>query len=121
MPPSADVNTKNSYNFKNFALSGISIRLDGNTQPIRPLKANYASRQCVQAHMSLPSGTGKENRDEGNDIMREVTRCTSLTAARISPKKNTLTWPSKEPFASNSNLKRHHRTLCCDRRRLRRV
>ena len=63
--------TKNPYNFKNFALSEISIHLDGNTQPIRPLKLNYASRQYIQAFMSLFSGTGRENRDEGNDITRE--------------------------------------------------
>ena len=63
--------TKNPYNFKNFALSEISIHLDGNTQPFRPLKPNYAGRQYIQAFMSLFSGTGKENRDEGNDITRE--------------------------------------------------
>ena len=43
----------------------ISLHLDGNTQPIRPLKPNYAGRQYIQAFMSLFSGTGKENRDEG--------------------------------------------------------
>ena len=63
--------TKNPYNFKNFAFSEISLYLDGNTQPIRPLKPNYAGRQYIQAFMSLFSGTGKENRDEGNDITRE--------------------------------------------------
>ena len=45
--------TKNLYNFKNFALSEISIHLDGNIQPIRPLKPNYAGRQHIQAFMSL--------------------------------------------------------------------
>ena len=63
--------TKNPYNFKNFALSEISIHLDGNTQPISSLKPNYASRQYIQAFMRRFSGTGKENRDEGNDITRE--------------------------------------------------
>ena len=63
--------TKNPYNFKNFALSEISIHLDGNTEAIRPLKPNYAGRQYIQAFMSLFSGTSKENSDEGNDITRE--------------------------------------------------
>ena len=63
--------TKNHYTFKNFALNEISIHLDGNTQPIRPLNLNYAGRQYIQAFMSLFAGTGKENRDEGNDITRE--------------------------------------------------
>ena len=56
--------TKNPYIFKNFSLSKISIHLDGNTQPIRLLKPNYAGRQYIQAFMILFSGTGKENRDE---------------------------------------------------------
>ena len=64
-------NAKNTYNFKNFTLSEISIHLDGNTQPIRPLKPNYAGRQYIQVFMSLFSGTGKENRNEGNDNTRE--------------------------------------------------
>ena len=60
--------TKNPYNFKNFALSEISIHLGGNTQPVRPLKPNYAGRQCI---LGLFSGKGKKNRDESNDITRE--------------------------------------------------
>ena len=78
--------TKNPYNFKNFALSEISIHLDGNTQPIRPLKPNYAGHQYIQAFMSLFSGTGKENRDEGNDITREdYPRGYALYAFDLSP------------------------------------
>ena len=49
----------------------IYIHLDGNTQPIRPLKPNSASRQYIQAFMSLFSGTSKENRVDGNDTTRE--------------------------------------------------
>ena len=45
--------------------------MDGNTQPVKPLKPNFANRQYIQAYMSLFYGTGKENRDEGNDIARE--------------------------------------------------
>ena len=63
---------KNPFNFKHYALSEISLYLDGNTQPVKPLKPNFAKRQYFQAYMSLFSGTGKENRDEGNDIAREA-------------------------------------------------
>ena len=35
------------------------------------LKPNFAKLQYIQAYMSLFSGTGKENRDECNDIARE--------------------------------------------------
>ena len=38
---------------------------------IEPLKPNFANRQYIQAYMSLFSGTGKENRDEGNEIAHE--------------------------------------------------
>ena len=78
--------TKNPYNFKNFALSEISIHLDSNTQPIRPLKPNYAGHQYIQAFSSLFSGTRKENRDEGNDITREdYHRGYALYASDLSP------------------------------------
>ena len=78
--------TKNPYNFKHFALSEISIHLDSNTQPIRPLKPKHASRQYTQAFMSLFSGTGKENRDEGNDITREdYSKCYALYGFDLSP------------------------------------
>ena len=52
-------------------MSEISLHLDGHTQPVKSLKPNFNNHQYVQAFMSLFSGTGKENRDEGNDIARE--------------------------------------------------
>ena len=45
--------------------------MDGNTQPAKKLKPNSNNQQYIQAFMSLFSRTGKENRDEGNDIARE--------------------------------------------------
>ena len=62
---------KNPFNFKHYALSEISLHLDGKTQSVKPLKLNFANHQYIQAYMSLFSGTGKENRDEGNDIALE--------------------------------------------------
>ena len=62
---------KNPFNFKHYALSEISLPLDGHTQPVNPLKPNVNNHQYIQAFMSLFSGTGIENRDEGNDIARE--------------------------------------------------
>ena len=52
-------------------MSEISLHLGGHTQPVKPLKLNFNNHQYIQAFMSLFSGTGKENRDEGNDIARE--------------------------------------------------
>ena len=62
---------KNPFNFKYYAFNEISLHLDGHTQPVKPLKPNFNYHQYIQALMSLFSGTGKENRDEGNDIARE--------------------------------------------------
>ena len=62
---------KNPFNFKHYALSEISLHLDGHTQPIKPLKPNFSNHQYIQAFLSLFTGAGKENRDEGNDIVRE--------------------------------------------------
>ena len=52
-------------------MSEISLHLDENIPPVKPLKPNFANRQYIQAYMSIFFGTGKENRDEGNDIARE--------------------------------------------------
>ena len=62
---------KNLFNFKLFSFSEISLHLDGHTQPVKPLKPNFNKHQYIPAYMSLFSGIGKENRDEGNDIARE--------------------------------------------------
>jgi hypothetical protein len=63
--------TKNPYNFKHYSLNQIKIFLDGQQQHIKPLEPNFRSRQIVSSYMSLFSGTGKLQRDEGNDITRE--------------------------------------------------
>ena len=51
---------KNPFNFKHYALSEISLHLDGNTQPVKPLKPNFSNHQYIQAYMSLFSGTGNQ-------------------------------------------------------------
>ena len=94
---------KNSFNFKQYALIEISLHLDGNTQPVKPLKPNFAKHQYIQAYMSLFSETGKEDRDEGNDIAREhYPNGCALYAFDLSPlKKDISTWRSKGPSALN--------------------
>ena len=44
---------KNPFNCKHYALIKISLHLDGNTQPVKPLKPNFANRQNIQVYMSL--------------------------------------------------------------------
>lgn len=63
--------TKNPFNFKHYNLSQIKLYLDGQQQHhIKPLEPNYANQQYIGAYMSLFSGTGKQQKDEGNDIDR---------------------------------------------------
>jgi hypothetical protein len=61
---------RNPFNFQHFSVREISVFLDGQQHGIKPLTQDYGSGQYVPAFMSLFSGTGKDNRDEGNDISR---------------------------------------------------
>ena len=91
--------------FKHYALSEISLDLDGRTQPVKPLKPNFANHQYIQSYKRLFSGTVKENRDEGNDIAREdCPNGYALYAYDLNPdlaKKDISTWRSKGTSASN--------------------
>ena len=62
--------SKNPFNFKHFSLNEIMVYLDGQQHGIKPLSMNFANGQYVSAFMSLFTGTGKANKDEGNDIDR---------------------------------------------------
>jgi hypothetical protein len=61
---------KNPYNFKHYNLTQMKIFLDGQQQYIKPIETNYGANQYITAYMSLFSGTGKQQRDEGNDLER---------------------------------------------------
>ena len=56
---------------KNLSLTELPLYMDGQQHGIKPIKADYPNDQFVRSYMTLFSGTGKENRDEGNDISRE--------------------------------------------------
>jgi hypothetical protein len=62
--------SKNPLNFKHFSLIEIMVYLDGQQHGIKPLPSSFANGQYISAFMSLFSGTGKANRDEGYDIDR---------------------------------------------------
>jgi hypothetical protein len=61
---------KNPFNFKHYSLTQIKVYLDGQQQHIKPLEPNFTANQFVNAYMSLYSGTGKQQKDEGNLIER---------------------------------------------------
>jgi hypothetical protein len=61
---------RNPFNFQHFSLRAISVYLDGQQIGIKPIALDYGNGQYVTSYMSLFNGTGKDNRDEGNDIDR---------------------------------------------------
>ena len=61
---------KNPYNFKNYDLNQIKVFLDGQPQLVRPIECSFGTNQYINAYMSMFSGTGKINRDDGTDITR---------------------------------------------------
>ena len=76
----------NPFNFKHFSLNEIAIYLDGQQHAIKPLTTNFEEHEYVRAYLSLFSGTGKENRDEGNDISRnDFSNGYTLFAFDLSP------------------------------------
>ena len=62
---------KNPFNFKHYGLTQIKVFLDGHSQYIRPISANFAAHNSIEAYMSLFNSTNKNQKDEGNDISRE--------------------------------------------------
>ena len=62
--------SKNPFNFKHFSLSELMVYLDGQQQSIKPLSLNFTSDQYVSAFMSMFTGVGKANADEGIDVDR---------------------------------------------------
>jgi hypothetical protein len=60
--------TKNPFNFKHLSLNEVMVYLDGQQLGIKPLSSNFARGQYISAFTTQFNGTGKSNRDEGNDI-----------------------------------------------------
>jgi hypothetical protein len=79
--------SKNPFNFQNYKLNEINVYLDGQQQQaIRPLKPNYTSGHYISSYLSLFSGTGKINRDDGNFVNRdEYANGYTLYAFDLSP------------------------------------
>jgi hypothetical protein len=63
---------RNPFNFQHLSLSELAVYLDGQQHGIKPLSLDFTNNQYITSFMSLFNGTGKENRDEGNDIDRSA-------------------------------------------------
>jgi len=77
---------RNPFNFQHFLLRQLAVYLDGQQIGIKPIALDYANVQYVTSFMSLFNGTGKDNRDEGNDIdPQEYANGSTLYAFDLSP------------------------------------
>jgi hypothetical protein len=77
---------RNPFNFQHFSLSELAVYLDGQQYNVKPLSLDFTNNQYITSFMSLFNGTGKENRDEGNDIDRsDFADGYALYASDLSP------------------------------------
>lgn len=78
---------RNPFNFQHFNLNEIALYMDGQQQhSIKPLHPDYENNNYISAYLSLFTGTGKINRDDGNFIDRsEYADGYALYAFDLSP------------------------------------
>src|SRR6266516_943156 len=62
---------KNPFHFKHYSLTQMKVFLDGQSQTIRPIEPNFVTNQMISAYISLFTGSGKYQKDEGIDISRQ--------------------------------------------------
>ena len=62
---------KNPFNFKNYKITKISLQLDAQDQPVKPIYCNFTDGSFAEAYMSLFTGTGKAFKDLDVDVTRE--------------------------------------------------
>ena len=64
--------TANPYNFQHFNVSSITLTVNGEDAPFKPMQLSFgANPQYIEAFATLFSGTGKMYYNSGNDISRE--------------------------------------------------
>ena len=62
---------KNAFNYRHFHCNFLSLHVDGQQIPAKPLQPNFERNKAVRCYMSLFSGTGMLHRDEGNNLDRD--------------------------------------------------
>ena len=62
---------KNPFNFQNYKLSTISLEVDSQEQPVKPIQCNFDDNTFAEAYMSLFTGTGKAYKDVDIDVSRD--------------------------------------------------
>jgi hypothetical protein len=63
---------KNPFNFQHFSVTELAVHMDGQQQQaIKPLRLDYDNNHYISSYLSMFSGTGKINRDDGNFVTRD--------------------------------------------------
>ena len=62
---------KNPYNFKNYKITYISLKSDGQEQSGEPIKLDFMAGTIMEGHWSLLQTAGKLLKDADIDILRE--------------------------------------------------
>ena len=62
--------TKNPFNFQHYNLNYLQVTVDGVPFPRRALEPDYAKKLYIDSYLTLFTGTGKWNTNDGNDISR---------------------------------------------------
>ena len=64
--------TKNPFNFQHFNMSSVTLTVNDEAIPFKPIKLSFgANQRFVEAFCTMFSGTGKMYYDTGNGISRE--------------------------------------------------
>ena len=61
---------ENPFQFQHFGLQHIGLTVDGKQDPMKPLKANFASGDFINCYL-LFTGVNAFHQDKGNDISRK--------------------------------------------------
>lgn len=80
------VYNKNPFHFKHYSLNYIKVYIDGQGQHVNALQPDFENNRFLDAYMSLFSGTGKLQQNEGIDLARrEYNKGYSLYAFDLTP------------------------------------
>ena len=78
--------SKNPFNFKHNNINFLALYLDGNQIPSKPYTPDFDNNNDIRSYISLFTGTGQMNTNEGNHISRKAYgEGYSLFAFNLSP------------------------------------
>ena len=74
---------KNPYNFKNYKITDISLKSDGQEQSGEPIKLDFTASAIMEGYWSLLQTAGKVLKDADIDISRKIMQMVTRSFVRI--------------------------------------